>query len=76
MLRLAGLLLLVMGDIAARKSGKKQMIIVMHHPSPEAAKQWNISGQPLWTSIFDYVLDNEFEIIFESMPTTMSDGTK
>ena len=61
---------------AARQSGKKQMILNMHHPSPEAAKQWNISGQPLWTSIFDYVLDNEFEIIFESMPTTMSDGTK
>jgi len=61
---------------AARQSGKKLMILNMHHPSPEAARQWKMSGQPLWMSVFDYILGDEFEIQFESMPTTMSDGTK
>ena len=61
---------------AARQSGKKVMVLNMHHPSPEAARQWKMSGQPLWMSVLDYVLGDEFEIQFESMPTTMSDGTK
>ena len=61
---------------AAKESGKKEMVINIHHPSPAAARQWKLNVQPLWMTIFDYVLRDEFTIIFHEMVTTMSDGTK
>ena len=59
-----------------KATGKKIIMVVVHHPSLEQEKKWKASIQPKWMNIFSDLLCDGFEVRFHEMPTTMSDGTK
>ena len=60
---------------AARAANKKNIVIVIHHPNLRQAKLWKTDIQPNWIANFDYTLNQDFDITFYEMPTTMSDGS-
>lgn len=51
----------------------KKIIVVIHHPDPEAEKEWKKEIQPTWINIIDYVFNGEFEVKFYEMESTQSD---
>jgi hypothetical protein len=60
---------------AAKAANKKNIVIVIHHPNLRQAKTWKMHIQPQWIANFDYTLNQDFDITFYEMPTTMSDGS-
>lgn len=61
---------------AATKIGKRKIMVVIHHPSPEAETNWKTVAQPNFINLFKTMLKDNLEVRFHEMTTTMSDGTK
>jgi hypothetical protein len=50
-----------------------KIIVVIHHPDPEAEKEWKKTIQPTWINIIDYIFKDDFEVKFYEMESTQSD---
>jgi len=50
-----------------------KIIVVIHHPDPESAKEWKRNIQPTWINIIEYIFKDDFEVGFYEMPPTQSD---